>query len=87
MDDAITFACAMPPAPAERLEEVPHAVLLTTVRALHLRAPPSFLAAPIDKVKDWFASFPTEDEMADAKEELKYRDHDAAAGRAAAAGH
>ena len=45
------------------------------------------LAVPIDKVKDWFASFPTEDEMADAKEELKFRDHDTAAGRAAATGY
>ena len=45
------------------------------------------LAAPIDKVKDWFASFPTEDEMADAKEELKHRDHDAASGRAASVTH
>lgn len=42
------------------------------------------LAAPIDKIKDWFAKFPTEDEMADAKEELKYRDNDAHAGRATA---
>ncbi|KAI0071351.1 hypothetical protein K474DRAFT_1607084 [Panus rudis PR-1116 ss-1] len=42
-----------------------------------------FLAAPIDKLKDAFASFPTEEEMKDAKAELKTRDHDAAAGRAA----
>ena len=40
------------------------------------------LEAPIDKIKDWFASFPTEEEKAEAKEELKHRDHDAAAGRA-----
>ena len=40
-------ASASHPAHEEPLEEVPHAVLLTTVRALHLRAPPSFLAAPI----------------------------------------
>ncbi|OBZ77849.1 hypothetical protein A0H81_02232 [Grifola frondosa] len=39
-----------------------------------------FLEAPIDKIKDWFASFPTDDEMKDAKEELKTRDHDAASG-------
>jgi len=45
-----------------------------------------FLALPIDKIKDWFASFPTEEEMKQAKEELKHRDHDAAAGRAAAEG-
>lgn len=44
------------------------------------------LAAPIDKIKDWFVSFPTEDEMSGAKEELGHRDHDAAAGRATAAG-
>ncbi|KAI0646256.1 hypothetical protein C8Q79DRAFT_1000639 [Trametes meyenii] len=43
------------------------------------------LEAPIDKVKDWFAAFPTESEMKEAKEELKHKDHDAAAGRAAAA--
>ncbi|KAH9831970.1 uncharacterized protein C8Q71DRAFT_726492 [Rhodofomes roseus] len=43
------------------------------------------LAAPADKLKDWFASFPTEEEMGQAKEELKHRDHDAKAGRAAAA--
>ncbi|PCH38901.1 hypothetical protein WOLCODRAFT_128794 [Wolfiporia cocos MD-104 SS10] len=42
-----------------------------------------FLAAPIDKLKDWFASFPTEEEKEGAKEELKHRDHNAAAGRAA----
>jgi len=41
------------------------------------------LAAPIDKVKDWFAAFPHEDEMKEAKEELKHRDHDAAADRKA----
>lgn len=40
------------------------------------------LEAPIDKIKDYFASFPTADEMKEAKEELKHRDHDAAAGRA-----
>jgi len=40
-----------------------------------------FLTAPIDKLKDVFASFPTGEEMAEAKEELKTRDHDAAAGR------
>ncbi|CCM05798.1 uncharacterized protein FIBRA_08032 [Fibroporia radiculosa] len=40
------------------------------------------LAAPVDKLKDWFASFPTEEEMEAAKEELKHRDHDAAKGRA-----
>ncbi|TBU58294.1 hypothetical protein BD310DRAFT_774652, partial [Dichomitus squalens] len=39
------------------------------------------LEAPIDKVKDWFSSFPREGEMEAAKEELKHRDHDAAAGR------
>ena len=44
------------------------------------------LAAPIDKVKDWFASFPTEEEKAEAEEELKHRDHDAAAGKAATTG-
>ncbi|KAI0090652.1 hypothetical protein BDY19DRAFT_887395 [Irpex rosettiformis] len=43
-----------------------------------------FLAAPIDKLKDAFASFPTEDEKEAAEEELKYRDHDAKAGREAA---
>lgn len=42
-----------------------------------------FMAAPIDKLLDTFASFPKEDEMQGAKEELKHRDHDAAAGRAA----
>ncbi|KAH9945531.1 hypothetical protein B0H21DRAFT_744802 [Amylocystis lapponica] len=41
------------------------------------------LEAPIDKIKDWFATFPEEEEMKGAKEELKTRDHDAAAGRAA----
>ena len=41
-----------------------------------------FLAAPIDKLIDAFASFPKEEEMKEAKEELKHRDHDAAAGRA-----
>jgi len=41
------------------------------------------LSAPIDKIRDWFSSFPTEEEMHDAKEELKTRDHDAAAGGAA----
>ena len=45
-----------------------------------------FLAAPIDKLLDAFAEFPKDDEMKDAKEELKHRDHDAAAGRAAANG-
>lgn len=40
------------------------------------------MAAPIDKLLDTFASFPKEDEMQGAKEELKHRDHDAAAGRA-----
>ncbi|KAI0795074.1 hypothetical protein C8Q75DRAFT_712265 [Abortiporus biennis] len=44
-----------------------------------------FMAAPIDKLKDVFAAFPLEEEMAEAKDELKMRDHDAAAGRAAAA--
>ncbi|KZT03678.1 uncharacterized protein LAESUDRAFT_659217 [Laetiporus sulphureus 93-53] len=44
-----------------------------------------FLAAPIDKIKDWFATWPTEDEMKEAKEELKGCDHDAAAGRRAVA--
>ncbi|KAI0674247.1 hypothetical protein C8Q78DRAFT_951912, partial [Trametes maxima] len=39
------------------------------------------LEAPVDKLKDWFAAFPTESEMKEAKEELKHRDHDAAAGR------
>lgn len=42
-----------------------------------------FLALPIDKLKDLFTSFPSEEEMAEAKEELRSRDHDAAAGRAA----
>ena len=48
-----------------------------------------FLAAPIDKLLDAFNSFPREDEMKGAKEELKHRDHDAAAGRrqAEAAAH
>lgn len=41
-----------------------------------------FLAAPIDKLLDAFASFPNSDEMQEAKEELKHRDHDAAAARA-----
>ena len=41
------------------------------------------MAAPVDKLLDIFASFPKEEEMRDAKEELKRRDHDAAAGRAA----
>ncbi|KAI0338433.1 hypothetical protein BDW22DRAFT_1338004 [Trametopsis cervina] len=45
-----------------------------------------FLAAPIDKLKDAFAAFPTEEEKDAAEEELKHRDHDAKAGRAAA-GH
>lgn len=35
----------------------------------------------MDLLKDVFASFPTEGEMTEAKEELKHRDHDAAAGR------
>ncbi|OCH85967.1 hypothetical protein OBBRIDRAFT_797631 [Obba rivulosa] len=39
------------------------------------------LEAPIDKIKDWFASFPAEEEMKEAKEELKTRGHDAAACR------
>ena len=43
-----------------------------------------FLAAPIDKLKDAFASFPTEDEKEAAEEELEHRDHDAKAGREAA---
>ena len=43
-----------------------------------------FLAAPIDKLKDAFASFPTEDEKEAAEEELEHRDHDAKAGRNAA---
>ncbi|KAI0826677.1 hypothetical protein BC628DRAFT_1320071 [Trametes gibbosa] len=43
-----------------------------------------FLEAPIDKIKDYFTSFPTSEEMQGAKEELKHRDHDAAEGRAAA---
>lgn len=46
-----------------------------------------FLSAPIDKIQDIFASFPTEEEMAGAKEELKHRDHDAAAGRQQAEHH
>ena len=45
-----------------------------------------FLAAPIDKLIDVFQSFPHEDEMKSAKEELKHRDHDAAEGRKAATG-
>jgi len=40
-----------------------------------------FLAAPIDKMQDIFSTFPTDEEMSEAKEELKHRDHDAAAGR------
>lgn len=40
-----------------------------------------FLAAPVDKLLDAFAAFPKEEEMDEAKEELKHRDHDAAAGR------
>jgi hypothetical protein len=40
-----------------------------------------FLAAPIDKLLDMFNDFPHDDEMKEAKEELKHRDHDAAAGR------
>ncbi|OSX61985.1 hypothetical protein POSPLADRAFT_1070122 [Postia placenta MAD-698-R-SB12] len=39
------------------------------------------LAAPVDKLKDWFAEFPKEEEMGAAKEELTHRDHDAAADR------
>ncbi|KAI0821102.1 hypothetical protein BC629DRAFT_1587415 [Irpex lacteus] len=46
-----------------------------------------FLAAPIDKLMDAFASFPTEEEKDAAEEELKGRDHDAKAGREAAGGH
>ncbi|KAK7691560.1 hypothetical protein QCA50_004959 [Cerrena zonata] len=42
-----------------------------------------FLAAPIDKLKDAFASFPTAEEKESAEKELETRDHDAAAGRAA----
>lgn len=44
-----------------------------------------FLAAPIDKLIDVFQSWPKEEEMKAAKEELKHRDHDAAAGRRAEA--
>ena len=44
-----------------------------------------FLAAPIDKLLDVFAAFPQEEEMKEAKEEMKHRDHDARAGRAAKA--
>lgn len=46
-----------------------------------------FLAAPIDKLMDAFAAFPTEEEKDAAEEELKGRDHDAKAGREAAGGH
>lgn len=42
-----------------------------------------FMAAPIDKLLDAFETFPKEEEMNEAKEELKHRDHDAAVGRAA----
>ncbi len=42
-----------------------------------------FLAMPVDRLRDTFASFPKEEEMKGAKEELKHRDHDAAASRAA----
>ncbi|KIP11290.1 hypothetical protein PHLGIDRAFT_64119 [Phlebiopsis gigantea 11061_1 CR5-6] len=44
-----------------------------------------FIAAPIDKLIDVFQSFPHEDEMKSAKEELKHRDH-AAVGREGATG-
>lgn len=43
------------------------------------------LEAPIDKVKDWFASFPAESEVAKAKEELKDRDYGANSGEATGA--
>lgn len=45
----------------------------------------AFLEAPIDKLRDMFAQFPTEEEKADAKRELKHREHDANAGREAQA--
>lgn len=41
------------------------------------------MTAPVDKLLDAFESFPKEKEMKEAKEELKHRDHDAAAGMAA----
>ena len=44
-----------------------------------------FLEAPMDKVIDAFEAFPKDEEMKEAKEELKHRDHDAVAERAAAA--
>ena len=40
------------------------------------------LEAPIDRLKDWFTSFPTNEGKGQAEEELKPRSHDAAAGRA-----
>ncbi|THH26773.1 hypothetical protein EUX98_g7413 [Antrodiella citrinella] len=40
-----------------------------------------FLTAPIDKLKDMFAQFPTAEEKEEAKQELEGRDHDAKAGR------
>nr|VWO96317.1 Mitochondrial division protein 1 [Ganoderma boninense] len=43
------------------------------------------LEAPIDKIKDWFSSFPTESEMAEAKEELKEHVHEADPGKTASA--
>jgi len=42
-----------------------------------------FLAAPLDKLLDTFAKFPTTEEKEEAEEELEHRDHDAKAGREA----
>jgi len=41
-----------------------------------------FLAAPLDKLMDVFTSFPKEEEMKQAKAELKTRDHNPGAGTA-----
>ncbi|TCD63308.1 hypothetical protein EIP91_005689 [Steccherinum ochraceum] len=42
-----------------------------------------FLAAPIDKLRDMFVQFPTEEEKEEAEQELEGKDHDAKAGREA----
>lgn len=95
---ALSFKKTKKLVPTRRVASIP-TVLMRTHRSRVRRGHPSipnkppaetllgFLEAPIDKIKDWFAAFPTEEEMKEAKEELKHRDHDAATGRAAAGSH
>lgn len=76
------------------MSAVPHSTLSLISHLPFTRAHPSapnkppfetlvrLLAAPVDKLKDWSASFPRGRNGSAAKKELKHRDHDATKRRA-----